>query len=93
MQISFSAEKALIEKIDAAGEKLGMSRSSLIAELLKWAVEKSPLIKEGKLFEAVPPTKDEFISIVQELNAHNIREIERLEKRLRKLEAKLEVST
>ena len=55
MQISFSAEKALIEKIDVAAEKFRMSRSSFIAKLLKWAVQQSPLIREGKMFEAVEP--------------------------------------
>ena len=89
-QICFSADRELIEQLDKLAKQWEMARSKVIKLVLKDAV---PILFGKKpLHEAVPPTKDELISIVQELNAHNIREIERLEKRLRKLEAKLEMS-
>lgn len=84
VQISFSVEEALVEKIDIAAKRMNVSRSSLIAMLLKWSIERSPFLREGKLVEGieqVPATKGDITQL-------RVR-IEKLEKIVEKMAAEV----
>jgi len=64
MQVSFSTEKELIKKIGLSTKKFNLPRSFFITELWKWAVNSSPLIKEGRMFKAAPPSKMKMLRTI-----------------------------
>lgn len=82
MQVSFSANKELIKKIEELAEKSGRTRSATIAMLLDLAVK---TVGSGRLREAKEPTTGQVLSMMRDM-------AERFQKRFEAIERKLEAS-
>jgi predicted transcriptional regulator len=82
MQVSFSADKELIDRIEEIAQKTERSRSATIAMLLNVAVR---IAGNGKLRETAEPTTGQLLQMMRDM-------AERFEKRFKEIERRLEES-
>jgi predicted transcriptional regulator len=82
MQVSFSAEKELIARIEEIAQKTERSRSATIAMLLNVAVR---IAGDGKIRLAAEPTTGQLLQMIRDM-------AERFQKRFEEIERKLEAT-